>query len=44
MDYSEFVIAHRRAGAEITIAALPCVEKEAEAFGLMKIDGSGRIT
>ncbi|KAL6772069.1 AGP4 [Auxenochlorella protothecoides x Auxenochlorella symbiontica] len=43
MDYSEFVAAHRRAGAEITVAALPCIEKEAEAFGLMKIDDSGRI-
>ena len=43
MDYSEFVLAHRRAGADITVAALPCQEKEASAFGLMKIDGSGRI-
>jgi len=43
MDYSEFVLAHRRAGADITVAALPCQEKEATAFGLMKIDGSGRI-
>ena len=43
MDYAEFVNAHRRAGADITVAALPCVEKEAEAFGLMKIDDGGRI-
>ena len=43
MDYSEFVMAHRRAGSDITVAALPCAEKEAEAFGLMKIDNSGRI-
>jgi glucose-1-phosphate adenylyltransferase len=44
MDYADFVLAHRRAGADITVAALPCAEKEASAFGLMKIDGSGRIT
>ena len=43
MDYSQFVLAHRQAGADITVAALPCAEKEAEAFGLMKIDDSGRI-
>lgn len=43
MDYSEFVLAHRRAGADITVAALPCAEKEATAFGLMKIDSTGRI-
>ena len=34
---------HRRAGAEITVAALPCQEKEASAFGLMKINNTGRI-
>ena len=43
MDYSQFVLAHRQAGADITVAALPCAEKEAEAFGLMKIDDSGKI-
>ena len=43
-DYSAFVAAHRAAGADITVAALPCEEKDAEAFGVMKIDGSGRIT
>lgn len=43
MDYSDFVLAHRRAGSEITVAALPCEEKDASAFGLMKIDGAGKI-
>jgi len=43
MDYSQFVLAHRQAGADITVAALPCKEKEAEAFGLMKIDDTGKI-
>ena len=44
MDYREFVHAHRESGADITIAALPCDEARASAFGLMKIDGTGRVT
>ncbi len=43
MDYRDFVRKHRESGAAITIAALPCAEKEASAFGLMKIDTSGRV-
>ncbi len=37
MDYRDFVRKHRESGAAITIAALPCAEKEASAFGLMKV-------
>jgi glucose-1-phosphate adenylyltransferase len=44
MDYKDFVRKHRDSGAAITIAALPCDEKRASAFGLMKIDESGRVT
>lgn len=43
MDYRQFVKAHRASGAAITIAALPCDEKRASAFGLMKIDSTGRV-
>eukprot|EP00191_Tetraselmis_sp_GSL018_P003032 CAMPEP_0177598000 /NCGR_PEP_ID=MMETSP0419_2-20121207/12059_1 /TAXON_ID=582737 /ORGANISM="Tetraselmis sp., Strain GSL018" /LENGTH=514 /DNA_ID=CAMNT_0019090303 /DNA_START=182 /DNA_END=1726 /DNA_ORIENTATION=+ len=43
MNYQEFVAAHRAADAAITVAALPCAEKQAQAFGLMKIDETGRI-
>jgi glucose-1-phosphate adenylyltransferase len=43
MDYKEFVRKHRESGAAITIAALPCDEKRASAFGLMKIDEEGRV-
>ena len=43
MNYQDFVLAHRKTGADITVAALPTDEKKATAFGLMKIDGSGRI-
>lgn len=44
MDYRAFVQKHRDSGAAITIAALPCAEKEASSFGVMKIDASGRVT
>lgn len=44
MDYKDFVRKHRESGAAITIAALPCDEVRASAFGLMKIDSEGRVT
>lgn len=43
MDYEKFIQAHREAGADITVAALPMDEKRASSFGLMKIDEEGRI-
>ncbi|KAL3148411.1 hypothetical protein ABBQ38_013866 [Trebouxia sp. C0009 RCD-2024] len=43
MNYQDFVTTHRKTGADITVAALPTDEKQATAFGLMKIDGTGRI-
>ena len=43
MNYQDFVNKHRVTGADITVAALPTDEKKASAFGLMKIDDSGRI-
>lgn len=44
MDYQKFIQVHRETNADITVAALPMDEKRATAFGLMKIDGTGRIT
>lgn len=43
MNYQDFVNKHRVTGADITVAALPTDEKKASAFGLMKIDNTGRI-
>ena len=43
MDYQDFVLKHRQSGAAITVAALPMDQQRAEAFGVMKIDDSGRI-
>ena len=44
MDYQKFIQCHRETNSDITIAALPMDEERATAFGLMKIDDTGRIT
>ena len=43
MDYSQFIEHHRSTGADLTVAALPVDPKQAEAFGLMRTDGNGKI-
>jgi Nucleotidyl transferase len=43
-NYQDFVREHRERGADITVAALPCDPPRASAFGLMKIDDTGKIT
>ncbi|NJO41497.1 MAG: glucose-1-phosphate adenylyltransferase [Cyanobacteria bacterium CRU_2_1] len=43
MDYCDFIHRHRDTNADITISVIPIDEKRASDFGLMKIDGSGRI-
>ncbi len=43
MDYSLFVDHHIRTGAEISIGALPVDAAQAEGFGLMHTDNTGRI-
>ncbi|MGL5508805.1 MAG: sugar phosphate nucleotidyltransferase, partial [Microcoleaceae cyanobacterium] len=43
MDYRKFVQRHIETNAEITLSVLPMDEKRASDFGLMKIDGSGRV-
>ena len=44
MDYRDFVHHHRQSGADITLSVLPIDQSRASSFGLMKIDGTGRIT
>jgi glucose-1-phosphate adenylyltransferase len=44
MDYRKFVDSHVAAGAEISIAVTPVRADEAHEFGVMKVDGRGRIT
>lgn len=43
MDYSKFVKHHRNTNADITLSVVPIDEKPASSFGLMKIDGHGKI-
>ncbi len=43
MDISRFVRAHRDRGADITIAVKPVTREEASAFGILRLDPSGRI-
>jgi len=43
MDYRQFVQRHRETKADITLSVIPVDEEHATSFGLMKIDGSGRI-
>jgi glucose-1-phosphate adenylyltransferase len=43
MDYGQFVERHRSTNADITLSVLPVDRKKASAFGLLKIDDSGRV-
>uniref|UniRef100_A0A7S0WIY1 Glucose-1-phosphate adenylyltransferase n=1 Tax=Pyramimonas obovata TaxID=1411642 RepID=A0A7S0WIY1_9CHLO len=43
MDYQEFIAKHREVSADITVGAVPMDEERAAAFGLMKIDDTGKI-
>ncbi|MEM8676583.1 MAG: glucose-1-phosphate adenylyltransferase [Cyanobacteria bacterium P01_G01_bin.67] len=43
MDYSKFIRHHRKTNADITLSVVPIDDKRASSFGLMKIDGQGRI-
>lgn len=43
MDYRKFLQKHDDTNADVTISVIPCKRKEAEEFGLLKTDDSGRI-
>eukprot|EP00239_Pterosperma_sp_CCMP1384_P007220 CAMPEP_0197848522 /NCGR_PEP_ID=MMETSP1438-20131217/8989_1 /TAXON_ID=1461541 /ORGANISM="Pterosperma sp., Strain CCMP1384" /LENGTH=502 /DNA_ID=CAMNT_0043460809 /DNA_START=81 /DNA_END=1589 /DNA_ORIENTATION=+ len=43
MDYEYFIAKHREVDADITVGAVPMDEERAAAFGLMKIDNTGKI-
>jgi len=43
MDYRKFVDSHLAAGAEISIAVTPVRPDQAPEFGVMKVNGRGRI-
>lgn len=44
MDFNAMVEAHIKAGADITLATLPVVAKEAPEFGILKADSQNIIT
>jgi glucose-1-phosphate adenylyltransferase len=44
MDYRDFIDRHFATRADVTIAAIPCKQSEAEEFGLLKTDEHGKIT
>lgn len=44
MDFNEMIEAHIKAGAEITLATLPVIAKEASEFGILKADSQNIIT
>ncbi|MBD2770846.1 glucose-1-phosphate adenylyltransferase [Iningainema tapete] len=43
MDYRDFIRRHRETGADMTLSVIPIDERRASDFGLMKIDGEGRV-
>src|SRR4051794_31731796 len=43
MDYRDFLARHYDSGADVTISVVPANRKDAEGFGLLKVDDTGRI-
>ena len=43
MDYGELVERHRQSGAQLTIGCLPVSLDEGRGFGVMGVDGAGRV-
>ena len=43
MDYREMIKTHRDSGADATVAVIPVSPEQASAFGILKMDSTGRI-
>lgn len=43
MDYMDMIATHQRTGADVTIAALPAMRRDAPSLGVMRVDPSGRV-
>lgn len=43
MNYQEMIASHEKAGADVTISALPIARKDASGLGIMRLDDSGRV-
>jgi len=44
MDFTEMLANHKAKGADLSIATIPVVEREAPEFGILKSDDNGMIT
>lgn len=44
MDFQAMIEKHQETGADISIATIPVVEREASEFGIMKVDNEGLIS
>ncbi|MFO0849707.1 MAG: glucose-1-phosphate adenylyltransferase [Gemmataceae bacterium] len=44
MDYRGLIDTHRRAEADVTIAAIPVREDQTSGFGLLRMDDNGRVS
>ncbi|MDH3494108.1 MAG: glucose-1-phosphate adenylyltransferase [Acidobacteriota bacterium] len=44
MDYREFLNKHYESEADVTVSVIPCAEREAEGYGLLKTNDDGAIT
>jgi glucose-1-phosphate adenylyltransferase len=44
MDFRKVIAQHVESGAQLTVATIPVLRKEASALGIMQIDGERRIT
>ena len=43
MDYAQMLETHRESNADATVAVIPVAEEQTSAFGILKMDNTGRI-
>jgi glucose-1-phosphate adenylyltransferase len=43
MDFKQMLQTHRQSGADATVAVIPVAEDQTSAFGILKMDATGRI-
>ena len=43
MDYRDFLERHVESNADVTVSVIPCDDKSASEFGILKTDEEGRI-
>ena len=44
MDFRQMIASHEKAGAQVTISAVPVHTHEASGLGIMRLDDTGRVT